>query len=260
MARFNPACIRPLQDELNNHPVYGALSSLADLGVFMTHHVFSVWDFMSLIKYLQGRIAPTQVPWMPVGDPSVRYFINRLVLEEESDEVPLPDGGLRYASHFETYCAAMSEIGADGELPLRFLDRVRRDGLDEALYSDLVPAPARYFCETTFGLIRNDRSHEVAAALAMGREQVIPEMFRHFLARMKIGNDQAPVFHFYLRRHIHLDEDFHAPLSVALLDELCEGDPVRVQQAETAAEEAVCARMRFWDGVLEAIKRRAAEA
>jgi len=260
MARFNPACVRSLQDELNSHPVYGALRGLADLRVFMSHHVFSVWDFMSLIKYLQARIAPVQVPWMPAGDPSLRYFINRLVLEEDSDEVPMPDGAVRYASHFETYCAAMSEIGADGDLPPRFLERVRREGLHEALYSDLVPAPARYFCETTFGFIRNDCPHEVAAALALGREQVIPEMFRRFLAHMRIGEDQAPAFHFYLKRHIHLDEDFHAPLSMALLDALCEGDPARVQQAETAAAEALCARIRFWDGVLDALEHRAEAA
>jgi hypothetical protein len=260
MARFNPDCVQSLQAELNSHPVYGALRSLDDLRVFMAHHVFSVWDFMSLIKYLQGRVAPVQIPWAPVGDPSVRYFINRLVVEEESDEIPTPEGGVRYASHFETYCAAMSEIGADGAMPMRFLERVGREGLDEALYCELVPEPARYFCETTFGFIRNDKPHEVAAALALGREHVIPEMFRQFLVRMKIGEAQAPAFHFYLKRHIHLDADFHGPLSLALLDGLCAGDPARVQEAETAAEEALCARIRFWDGVLEAVQGRAEAA
>ncbi|MGD2083210.1 MAG: DUF3050 domain-containing protein [Chromatiales bacterium] len=260
MARFNPDCVRSLKDELDRHPVYDSLGTMADLRVFMGHHVFSVWDFMSLIKYLQRHIAPVQVPWMPSGDAELRYFINQLVLEEESDEVPRPQGGVTYASHFESYCAAMNEIGADGERPLRFLALVREKGLDAALYSDLVPVPARYFCETTFGLVRNDRPHEVAAALALGREQVIPGMFRRFLERMGVTPADAPTFHFYLNRHIHLDEDFHGPLSMRLLDELCQGDAARVAEAEAAAEEALCARIRFWDGVVEAVKARAEAA
>jgi len=245
--------VRPLQEELNAHPIYAAIQELADLRVFMSHHIFSVWDFMSLIKYLQGKVAPTDTPWMPHGDPSVRYFINQLVLEEESDRLDLGDGPTE-SSHFELYCRAMDEIGADGGMPLRFIDRVQRDGLDEALYSELVPVPARYFCETTFCFIREDKPHAAAAALAVGRERIIPDMFRRILADSGVGADQAPIFHAYLNRHIHLDEDFHGPLSLKLLDHLCAGDPQKIEQAATAAEEAICARIRFWDGVLEAIR------
>jgi hypothetical protein len=254
MASLNLEHIHPLQEQLNAHPIYGALERIGDLRVFMSHHVFSVWDFMSLIKYLQGQIAPTSVPWMPIGDGGVRYFINQLVLEEESDVVPGPNGAVEHASHFELYCRAMSEIGADGELPRRFLDLVKTQGLDAALYSDIVPLPARYFTETTFCFIREDKAHEVAAALAVGRERLIPAMFRQFLTRMQISETEAPIFHHYLKRHIHLDEDFHGPLSMRLLEQLCADDPTRIAEAETAAEEAICARIRFWDGVLEAIE------
>jgi hypothetical protein len=52
---------------------------------FMQHHVYSVWDFMSIVKYLQQQIAPTQVPWIPFGDGSVRRFINELVLVPRSN-------------------------------------------------------------------------------------------------------------------------------------------------------------------------------
>jgi hypothetical protein len=248
--------ILPLREQLNAHPVYGAIRDQRDLRVFMEHHVFSVWDLMSLIKYIQQHIAPNQVPWMPKGDPGLRYLINQLVLEEESDTAPGPDGNLQYGSHFEFYCRAMAEIGADSTLPERFLSLVAEQGIDAALYSDLVPLPARYFTETTFCFIREDKPHVVAAALAVGRERLIPGMFRRFLDRMAIGADQAPAFHYYLNRHVHLDEDFHGPLSMKLMAVLCGDDPKRIEEAETAAEEAVCARIRFWDGVAEAIEAR----
>jgi hypothetical protein len=254
MASLNLDHIQPLQEQLNAHPIYRAIERIEDLQVFMSHHIFSVWDFMSLIKYLQARVAPIAVPWMPHGDAGVRYFINQLVLEEESDSLPLPGGGVEYASHFELYCRAMNEIGADGEMPKRFLDLVTEQGVDKALYAPMVPLPSRYFSETTFCFIREDKPHLVAAALALGREKLIPGMFRQFLGQMHITEAQAPVFHHYLNRHIHLDEDFHGPLSMKLLEQLCDDDPKRLGEAETAAEEAICARIRFWDGVLEAIQ------
>jgi hypothetical protein len=253
MAELNLNHLRDLQAELDVHPIYDALRGLADLRVFMTHHVFSVWDFMSLIKYLQHQVAPAAFPWMPRGEPSLRYFINQLVLEEESDTAPGP-GGAVYGSHFEYYLAAMQEVGADPGPILRFLDLVRDKGIDAALYSDLVPLPARYFCETTFCFLREDKPHAVAAALALGREHIIPLMFRRMVDELRWSETQAPAFHHYLTRHIHLDADFHAPLSLKLLESLCGGDPARLAEAETAAEEALCARIRFWDGVLAAIQ------
>ncbi|MBK1718440.1 DUF3050 domain-containing protein [Thiocystis violacea] len=254
MASLNLEHLRPLREQLNGHAIYGAIQGIEDLRIFMHHHVYSVWDFMSLIKYLQREIAPVQVPWMPRTDPSLRYFINQLVLEEESDAIPLGQGEVVHASHFEFYCRAMNEVGADGERPRRFLELVAEQGVDKALYDPMVPLPARYFTETTFCFIREDKPHLVAAALALGREGLIPGMFRQFLGQMRITPEQAPTFHAYLDRHIHLDEDFHGPMSMKLLETLCGDDPERIEEAETAAEEAICARIRFWDGVLEAIE------
>lgn len=178
MATLDPERILPLQEELARHPIYQSLRTLEDLRIFMTHHVFSVWDFMSLVKYLQRKITVTEVPWIPRGDPRLRHFINQLVLEEESDTALGAGNTPIYGSHFEFYCEAMDEIGADAHQPWKFLDLVREQGVDAALYSDLAPLPARYFAGTTFGFIREDKPHIVAAALALGREQVIPEMFR----------------------------------------------------------------------------------
>jgi len=253
MRELNLEPMRPLLTELEQHPIYQALRAIEDLRLFMQHHVFLVWDFMSLLKYLQLQIAPARVPWTPEGDPALRYFINQLVVEEESDTAPGPRGEILFGSHFELYCNAMREIGGEAELAERFLDLVRKQGVDQALSSGLVPEPSREFLETTFGLLREDKPHLAAAGLALGRERIIPEMFRRFLREIQINEVQAPSFHYYLKRHIRLDEEVHGPLSLRLLAALCQGDPTKIEEAEAAAEEAICARIRFWDRVLETI-------
>jgi hypothetical protein len=217
----------------------------------MQHHVYSVWDFMSLIKSLQALIAPTSVPWVPSGDGSVRRFINELVLEEESDETHLPG---EHSSHFELYLRAMEEIGADTGPVRRFVDIVATGGISAGLALPDVPEPSRRFTGKTFDFIRSGHPHAVAAALALGREHIIPGMFRGILEKIGVSESAAPIFHFYLKRHIHLDEDFHAPLSLRLLDQLCGDDAQRSEQAVTAAGEAVAARIDFWDGVLEVLQ------
>ena len=252
---LNPSLIDDLRARLASHPIYGALATVDDLRVFMQHHVYSVWDFMSLIKYLQHHVAPASWPWTPPADAAVARFINELVLEEETDQA-LP-GETGYTSHFMLYLAAMREIGADADTPLAFVTRAGAAGITGALDAGLAPPPAAEFTRTTFGFIDSGRPHRVAAALALGREHVIPAMFRAFLAQMTVTAEQAPSFHYYLNRHVHLDEDFHAPLSLRLLDALCGEDAEKWREAEAAAIAAVDARLRFWDGVLQALPSHA---
>jgi hypothetical protein len=229
------------------------LRSRDDLACFMRHHIYSVWDFMSLVKTLQAAVAPTRVPWAPVGDPSVRRFINAIVMEEESD-LGLPEGnGPAHLSHFELYCAAMREVGADPARALAFVQLACAEPIAAALASGDVPEPARAFMGTTFGFIASGQPHRAAAALALGREHVIPAMFRNFLARLGVTESEAPMFHYYLQRHIHLDEDFHAPMSLRLLEALCGGDETKLEEAHRTAVEALEARIAFWDGVAAAI-------
>lgn len=249
--QFDTTAVASLRQTLDDHPVYGAVRTLEDLRLFMQHHVYSVWDFMSVVKYLQHEIAPTSYPWRPRGLPSVRYFINQLVLEEESDQ-GLPDvqGKLTYASHFELYCAAMREIGADPAPILNFVDIATTRGIESALALDFVPDASRQFVSSTFDFLASGKPHIVAAAFALGREHIIPGMFRSFLRHMGITEKDAPTFHYYLKRHIDLDADFHGPISLQLLNELCAGDETRLREAEAAACAAIEKRIQFWNGVL----------
>jgi hypothetical protein len=247
--------IASFRRRLETHPIYAAVATVADLRCFMQHHVYSVWDFMSLIKYLQGVVAPANHPWDAGGDASVRRFINELVLEEETDEHPVHGG---FASHFDLYQSAMQEIGADNAPVQAFVEQVRTQGIDRALAEATIPEPSRRFTRTTFDFIASGKPHVAAAALALGREHIIPFMFRAILDKIGVDAQQAPIFHAYLNRHIHLDADFHAPLSMRLLNSLCDKDPLKIDEAIAAANQAVEARLAFWDGVLASIEERKA--
>ena len=71
---------------LENHSllVTNTIQSLDDLRTFMKHHVFAVWDFMSLLKTLQHEIVPSGKLWLPtIGTRSdIARMINEIVLCE----------------------------------------------------------------------------------------------------------------------------------------------------------------------------------
>lgn len=244
--------ISSLKNKLENHPIYEAIETIEDLQIFMQHHVYSVWDFMSLVKYVQGTVAPAKAPWLPGRDSNVQRFINELVLEEETDE---GINGKGYSSHFELYQQAMLEVGADISMSLAFLDNVRQHGIEQALVMENIPTLCRDFTKVTFDCIAADKPHEVAASLALGREHIVPTMFRAVLSHTGVNALQAPTFHYYLNRHVQMDEEVHGPLSLRLLNGLCDGDPIKIDEAIAAAKTAVEARLKLWDDLLEVINQ-----
>ncbi|MHC5538945.1 DUF3050 domain-containing protein, partial [Singulisphaera rosea] len=101
--------IAPLRDALLAHPVYAGIDDIDGLRRFMEHHVFAVWDFMSLLKALQRRVCCVDVPWTPPANPAACRLVNQIVLGEESDE----DEEGRPSGHFELYRRAMQLCGAE---------------------------------------------------------------------------------------------------------------------------------------------------
>jgi hypothetical protein len=222
--------------------------------MFTSHHVFAVWDFMSLLKRLQRDLTCVTLPWMPSPYPAAARLINEIVLGEESDETP--DG---FCSHYELYRGAMAEIGAPAEWIDNFLARLRKgETVLPALHACGAPPSVVQFVETTFSVVRHGAMHEVAAVFTLTREDLVPEMFVRVTEECALHRQDYPQFFYYLDRHIEVDSGSHGPMARALLSELCGNDPKRWQEAEAAACRALASRVALWDGVVEALRGRAA--
>jgi hypothetical protein len=68
-----------------------------------------------------------------------------------------------------------------------------------------------------------------------------------------IGADQAPLFVYYLNRHIEVDSDQLGPAAKAILDAATADDPQLELEVLTAARQSIDARIKLWDGLLKSL-------
>lgn len=239
----------PLRDQLLNHRLYRRLQSLEAMRIFMEHHVFAVWDFMSLLKTLQRHLTCLDIPWRPSPSPTGCRLINEITLGEESDE----DGGGGFASHFELYLSAMEQAGADTST-IRSV--IKRCEVGASISSALAPGThsVKDFVETTFSIIENDGVCAVASAFAFGREDLLPDVFHEIVASINSeSNGYLECFEYYLKRHIELDGEQHGSMAEQLIEELCGDDENRWNSARTAAVKSLEARLKLWDAISDRI-------
>jgi len=252
--KLNLDRIHERQARLSSHPLFtgDSLKTLDELHVFMEHHVYAVWDFMSLIKSLQHHVCPSTECWVPTPwtRAGLARIINEIVLGEESD---IDMGGHGSITHHDLYAQAMLEIGANGRNFESFIELVRSSGFDDAMENSHVPPASASFMRTTFSIIDSREPWKIAGAFAFGRETLIPGMFQSILDQMQITAHDAPKFHYYLKRHIDLDGDEHGPAAIYMVETLCEHDPVKIHEAEQAALMSLDARIRLWDRVHDII-------
>lgn len=248
------------QEKLNAHPLLNdkIIGNIDHLHIFMENHVFAVWDFMSLIKSLQHHICPSTTCWIPTKNirSEAARLINEIVLAEESDVDMYANG---YICHHDLYCQAMLEVGSDATQMEEWIIQVENLGFYEALETASVPTSARKFMSKTFEFINSDEPHIIAAAFCFGRENIIPNMFKRLADELQLTKIECPRFNYYLERHIEVDGGEHGPASVRIIEGLCQGDPVKIFQAEQAAIEAIKARIEFWDDIADLILNNSQE-
>jgi hypothetical protein len=242
--------IRYRQAALESHPVFNAIEDIDDLRSFMSCHVFAVWDFMCLAKRLQRELTSVEPLWLPPDYRHAARLINEIILGEESDE--LPDGGS--ISHFELYLLAMQEVGASTQQIGKFISALRMNiPVDEALTSVAANPYIRNFVNRTIHTATHGTLFQVLGSFFYGREHVIPHMFERLLNDWHIDENDAPMFVYYLRRHIELDGDAHGPAARELIEQITRGQPEALEQLHLAALDAINDRIDLWDGLKQAI-------
>lgn len=243
------------KEQLLQHSLYNEIKTVEDLNCFLEHHVFAVWDFMSLLKALQAKLTCTTTPWLPVGNPEIRYLINEIVVAEETD---VDQNGNR-KSHYELYLDAMEALGAD-TLPIQnFLSDVEttKNIFVSIKHSDLHPN-VKAFLDFTFRVIEEGDSHQIAAAFTFGREDLIPEMFTAILKKFQANfpdKDLSKLI-YYFERHIELDADEHGPMAMKMIEELCDNDAKKWQEVEEVSIVALQKRIGLWNAIEEAITKK----
>lgn len=244
--------IEPQKEQLLQHSLYNKVKTIADLNFFLENHVFAVWDFMSLLKALQGKLTCTTTPWFASDNPETRYLINEIVLAEESDVTI--DG--RRQSHYEMYIEAMKSCGANTNGIEDFISEINsiRNIFVAIKKSNLHPN-IKAFLDFTFRVIDQGKSHEIAAAFTFGREDLIPSMFTVILKNFQVNfpdTDLSKLI-YYFERHIELDADEHGPMAMKMITELCGTDEQKWTEVEVISVLALEKRIGLWDAIEEQI-------
>lgn len=243
----------PLRFQLLNHEVYGMLTNVQALRIFMEHHCYAVWDFMALLKCLQHKLTCLRIFWTAPSNMKAARMINEIVIAEETDR---RRDSMGYASHFELYIDAMAEIGADTDTVRRFVDLVEEKmPCQDAMRRANVPASVVPFVTQTLEICFGHPAYEVAAFFLFGRENLIPDMFRQIVTNVAAADGlRIDGFQYYLDRHIGIDEEEHGPAAVEMMRSLCGEDDTKWRIVQRAAQEALIARLNLWDGIAQAIR------
>jgi hypothetical protein len=218
----------------------------------MEHHCYAVMDFMCLLKSLQQRLIVVAVPWFPPANMEAARFINEIVLGEETDVAP--GGG--YTSHYNLYLDAMREVGASTERVEHLVELGRNhQHYRRALVHAQVPAAAQAFVTDSMAICLTGKNHEIASYFLFGRENLIPDMFRKIVDRLRAGGETGlDGLIYYLDRHIEVDGGEHGPAAEKMLTFLIAGEPRRWAEAYKVGLRAIKSRINLWDAIARELK------
>ena len=240
----------PTRIKLYNHPLYKSITEVSHLKYFMSSHIYAVWDFMSIVKGLQRQFTSINLPWTPSENPEICRLINEIVLDEESD---LDLNGNPF-SHFSMYLNAMIEFDVDTLKIEKFICKVNESNLDLALKEEQLPDGVHEFVSSTFDVINENDIIKLASMFTFGRENIIPDMFINIVEELeKSSTSKLSQFIFYLKRHIELDAGKHQDICFLMLSKVCKNNSANWEVATSAANEALKARLKFWDSIFSNI-------
>ncbi|MBA4542783.1 MULTISPECIES: DUF3050 domain-containing protein [Thermoactinomyces] len=252
MKTLETQSLQAARKEILTHALLSHLHTEGNVRIFMKHHIFVVWVYMSLLKKLQQSFTCVSLPWLPRTNASFARFLNELAVWEETDK----DGKGNYASHFEIYFQAMEEMKADTN-PIETYLQMLQAGYHpvESLFQSEIPPSAADFTKQCLELAGNGQLHEVASAFCYGYEYLVPELYARLAKSFsKISVSERLIY--FLNRHTQISSNKRAPIAENLLLTLCGEDPVKIGQAEKVAHATLAAWRGVLDGILAEIKRQ----
>ena len=245
--------LEPLKNRLRNHSLYSKIKDVDDLKIFSNAHVYAVWDFMSLLKFLQINLTSISIPWFPSKNTTTAKLINEIVAGEETDE----DQEGQPVSHFEMYIDSIEEFGLNTSEIINNLNTLNNiDTIDKDIEKLDIKSYVKDFLKFTFSVIKRGKIHEVASVFTFGREDLIPDMFIPLIEGINSENNDLNKLIYYFKRHIEVDGDMHGPMSMEMLSYLCNNDPSKISESALIAEKALLARISLWDGIENEIKTK----
>lgn len=245
--------LEPLKNRLRNHSLYSKIKDVDDLNIFSNAHVYAVWDFMSLLKFLQINLTSISIPWFPSKNTTTAKLINEIVAGEETDE----DQEGQPVSHFEMYIDSIEEFGLNTSKIINNLNTLNNiETIDKDIEKLDIKSYVKDFLKFTFSVIKRGKIHEVASVFTFGREDLIPDMFIPLIEGINSENNDLNKLIYYFKRHIEVDGDMHGPMSMEMLSYLCNNDPSKISESALIAEKALLARISLWDGIENEIKTK----
>jgi hypothetical protein len=247
--------IQEYKNQLLTHSLYEKVKTVDDLNCFLENHIYAVWDFMSLLKALQNKLTCTTTPWLPTGNPEIRYLINEIVVAEETD---LALDGSRQ-SHFEMYLDAMKQCGASIFQIEQFLQNVQEtQNIFVSIKQSNLHPNVKDFLDFTFRVIEEGKPHNIAAAFTFGREDLIPNMFTEILKNFQTNFPETDLSKliYYFERHIELDADEHGPMAMQMVIELCGDSEQKWKEVEEVSVKALQKRIGLWNAIEEQMEHK----
>ena len=245
----NKKKLSDLKQKITAHPLFANKLEREHICKFMESHIFAVWGFMSILKSLQKKITPNNLPWVPNKNTKngLVNFVNEIIMCEESDFIE----GIGYISHFEIYLLAMKNIGAETDQLDKLTSKISEKGYNEKYIDDVDASDeVKSFLKHDLDVSMNGTLPEIVGAFTLAREKVIPNMFSYILPAIK-ETSASKYLITYLERHIDIDGDRHGPLSMKLLDTSC--GKKQLSLAYVTAVKSLELRLSVWDKVYEDI-------
>lgn len=165
------------------HPVFDAMDSLGDFQTFFEHHVYAVWDFMTLLEAFQNPDGRIHLWTPPVCYDSADDLVHQAGYRDVAN-------GMQ--AHLDAYWNMMDAIGANTR-DLHVLFSALEDGVseDEALATAGVSPAVRQHVQTTREIAKTGKPTRIAGAI-LARRDLIPDRFGAELQRLHQATFDEP--------------------------------------------------------------------